>query len=359
MHPFFNTFNRVLLLLIGWLLLTFGICALVSFTTGAELIDALTLLTPLYILSLVLILPNYYVCRGLPLGQTWWVILISSHLFVLFLITGMWVVIGEALAGILDSMVTVPRFESLWGQSLYTNVAIVAMQFEVIILLHYLYFALEKSSELEQAALKQKLLISQAELQTLKATVHPHFLFNSLNTLSNIALSAPEKAHRFCLLIAEFLRYSVAYSKRETATLADELEHVQNYLGIERERFGERLKTSFSIDENLRDATVPPLILFPVVENAIKHGIDSCIEGGTVEIVVRQTKDSIVFEVTNPVDELGRKLKGTGHGLASVGQRLKNRYGDKALLKTERKDGFYSTRLILPLIIEGEQKELS
>jgi two-component system LytT family sensor kinase len=357
MHPFFNTFNRVLFLLVGWLMLTFSICVLVSFTTNTALADSLILLTPLYLLSLAFILPNYNVCRGLPLGQTSWLKLISSQLLTLIVIAGMWLVISEAVARLFDSMTAIPRFESLFEQSRYTNLAIVVMQFEVTMLLNYLYFALEKSRHLEQAALKQKLLISQAELQTLKATVHPHFLFNSLNTLSNIALSAPEQAHRFCLLIAEFLRYSVAYSKRDTATLADELEHVQNYLGIERERFGERLKTTFNIDEGLRDALVPPLIFFPIVENAIKHGIDSCIEGGTLEIMVQQTKESLVFEVTNPVDELGRKLKGTGHGLASVEQRLKTRYGDKALLKTERKTGSFTTRLILPIVNEDQVQE--
>ena len=118
-----------------------------------------------------------------------------------------------------------------------------------------------------------------------------------------------------------------------------------------------RPKTTFNIDEGLRDALVPPLIFFPIVENAIKHGIDSCIEGGTLEIMVQQTKESLVFEVTNPVDELGRKLKGTGHGLASVEQRLKTRYGDKARLKTERKTGSFTTRLILPIVNEDRIQE--
>ncbi len=331
-----------------------SVAALISLTLYVDLLDSMLLFIPLYSLLLFFIIPNYYACRGLPIRETPWLVLLGSHLLILGAITGMWMLAGQAYSLLLDSFVTEARWGGMFDRSLYINLSIVVIQFEIVGLIHYLYLALEKTTNLEQAALKQKLLISQAELQTLKATVHPHFLFNSLNTLSNIALSAPEAAHRFCLLIAEFLRYSVAYSKKSSATLAEELEHIQNYLGIERERFGDRLETSFDIDDSLLDTKVPPLILFPVVENAIKHGIDSCIEGGLLEVVVREQEGSLVFEVRNPVDELGRKLKGTGHGLASVKQRLKTRHGEKALLKVERENGTFITRIYLPISNEEE-----
>lgn len=267
----------------------------------------------------------------------------------LIVVVAMWVFAGQVYVTFLDNGQEPGHWDLLFEQSLTINLAVVVLQFEIIVLIHYLFFAMEKTRDLEKAALQQKLLISQAELQTLKATVHPHFLFNSLNTLSNIALSAPEQAHRFCLLIAEFLRYSVAYSKKNSATLSEELEHIQNYLGIERERFGDRLQTQFNIEEEARELVVPPLILFPVVENAIKHGIDSCIEGGLLSISARLNAGMLIIEVTNPVDELGRKLKGTGHGLASVEQRLKNRYGEEALLKSTRQAGQFTAQIYLPV----------
>lgn len=349
MHPFFNSTSKVLVLLVGWLLFTCSIAGLISISTGARIVDCLILFTPLYFLCLIFILPNYYVCRGLPLRQTSWLTLLSSQALTLIVVVAMWVFAGEAYVAFLDNGLESPRWNSLFEQSLTINLAIVVLQFEIIVLIHYLFFAMEKTRDLEKAALQQKLLISQAELQTLKATVHPHFLFNSLNTLSNIALSAPEKAHRFCLLIAEFLRYSVAYSKKNSATLGEELEHIQNYLGIERERFGDRLQTQFTIEEEARELVVPPLILFPVVENAIKHGIDSCIEGGLLSISARLNAGMLIIEVTNPVDELGRKLKGTGHGLASVEQRLKNRYGEAAMLKSSRQAGQFTAQIYLPV----------
>lgn len=356
MHPFLNTFNRLLLLLAGWMLLTASICGLLSTVFASTLLDSLLLFAPLYLLCLVLILPNYYICRGLPLGQTPWLMLLGSHALTLVVIAGLWSFVGQGYAGYLDTISQSPAFTQLFTNSQPMNLTIVAIQFEIVVLLHYLFFAVEKTRDLEQAALQQKLMISQAELQTLKATVHPHFLFNALNTLANISLSAPEQAHRFCLLIAEFLRYSVAYSKKSLVTLGDELEHVQNYLGIERERFGSRLQTRFELDDRFNDVSVPPLLLFPVVENAIKHGIDSRIEGGTLTISTRESGGLLVVEVANPVDELGRKLKGTGHGLASVERRLRSRYGDKALLKTIREAGAFRVQMFLPVERAGDEQ---
>jgi len=352
MHPFFSSTNRILILLASWLILTLSLCGLIGIVTTQTFIDSSILFAPLYFLFLLFVLPNYYVCRGLPLGQTKVIRLLGSHGLTLLVTVAIWLGAGQAYVALLGSVTDRAIWQPLFDDALYINIVIIVLQFEMLVLIHYLFFALEKSRDLEQAALQQKLLISQAELQSLKATVHPHFLFNALNTLSTIALSDPEKAHRFCLLMAEFLRYSVAYSKKPSATLAEELEHVQNYLGIERERFGQRLKTEFTIDQSLRDQLVPPLILFPVVENAIKHGIDSCIEGGCITIDVTERNNTVIIKVTNPVDELGRKLKGEGHGLSSVERRLKNRYGEQALVKIASEAGLFTIKIYIPIDTE-------
>lgn len=349
MHPFFDSSQKVLVLLVAWLVLTVSVCSLLSVIAGVSLSDALLLFAPLYFLFLLFIVPNYYVCSGLPLGETRPLYLLASHALTLLVVVGLWYMIGFSYARFLDTSQNTTLWSMLFDRALTINIGVVIIQFEVIVLLHYLFFALDKSRRLEQDALQQKLLISQAELQTLRATVHPHFLFNSLNTLANISLSSPEKAHRFCLLLAEFLRYSVAYSTRKDSTLNDELEHVQNYLGIERERFGERLSTVFDVPETLKTVSLPPMLLFPLVENAIKHGIDSCIEGGELKIAARDSGGTLVIEVSNPVDELGRKQKGTRHGLKSVEQRLKNRYGERGHLKTEIAPGSFKVLMYLPM----------
>ncbi len=349
MHPIFNSPLRFSGLILVWLLLATGISWVMSQAGDLPFNDSFILFAPPYFLSLIFILPVYYVCRGLPLNETSTLMLVASHGLTLLVILSLWSMLGTSysswLAGVTDS----ERWSVYYGSTSLLNYGLIGLQLSLLVLLHYLYFALDKARQLEKEALHQKLLVSQAELQTLRATAHPHFLFNSLNTLANVTLKDADKAHRLCHLLADFLRYSVAYNKQETVTLRDELEHIQNYLGIERERFGERLHTEFCTEDDVLDVELPPLILFPVVENAIKHGIDSLIEGGTVTITARKNGANLLIKVSNPVDELGQKARGTGHGLASLEQRLKNRYGERARIQREKAQGSFAVSLYLPI----------
>ena len=167
MHPFFDSTQKILILLAGWLVLTVSVCSLLGIIAGTTLVDTLILFAPLYFLFLLFILPNYYVCQGLPLGETKPLYLLASHILTLFVVTGMWYLLGITYAGFLDNVLDDMSWSELFDMALYINIGIVIIQFEVFVLLHYLFFALDKSRRLEQDALQQKLLISQAELQTL------------------------------------------------------------------------------------------------------------------------------------------------------------------------------------------------
>lgn len=349
MHPLFNSPLRLSGLLLVWALLVTSISWVLSQANHLPFGDSLLLFAPPYFLALVFILPVYYICRGLPLNDTSILMLFASHLLTALVIMGIWSMLGNAFAGWLGSVTNSPQWLEYYGQATVLNNGLLFILLTVLVLLHYLYFTLEKTRHLEQAALQQQLLVSQAELQTLRATVHPHFLFNSLNTLASVTLKDADKAHRLCHLLADFLRYSVAYSKQETVSLRDELEHIQNYLGIERERFGDRLQTDFVIDDEILSVELPPLILFPVVENAVKHGIDSLIEGGVIKIEGHRKGSNLMLKVSNPVDELGQKARGTGHGLLSLERRLKNRYGEHARIRRDKQKGIFSVALYIPM----------
>ncbi len=351
MHPVFNSSLRFSGLVLVWLLLATGLSWVLSQAGNMAFNDSFILFAPLYFLTLLFIFPVYYVCRGLPLNDTSTVMLVASHGLTLLVILSLWSMLGTSYAASLSSFTESTQWSSYFESNALLNSGLLLLQLSLFILLHYLYFALDKARQLEKAALHQKLLLSQAELQTLRATAHPHFLFNSLNTLANITLKDADKAHRLCHLLAEFLRYSVAYNKQESVTLKDELEHIQNYLGIERERFGERLKTEFAIDDDVLDTDLPPLILFPIVENAIKHGIDSLIEGGTLQVEAKRKGSNVLLRVSNPLDELGQKARGTGHGLSSLEQRLKNRYGEHARIHREKKPGGFAVSLYIPCLL--------
>lgn len=349
MYPLFRTPNRVIAMLVGWALFSAGVAALVSGVTGIALGPSLILFAPTYFLWLLFLIPNYYLCRSLPLDKGAWTTVVGTQTLILLFTGLVWALLGRGYALILEGLSESVPWLDLYSQGLFTNLVIFTGEYEFFVLLHYLLIALQRGRDLEQVALQQELLTSKAELRAIRATIHPHFLFNALNVLANIAGSEPAQAQHFCLRLADFLRYSVTYGDRPTATLGAELEHVRNYLSIERERFGDRLSTEIQADDDLLEIAVPSLMLFPLVENAIKHGIDSCIEGGCLELRAGAGDGRLQIEISNPVDELGHQRQGTGIGLISLRQRLKNRYGDGATLQTCREDDRFIARICLPL----------
>ncbi len=349
MHPLFRTPNRVIAMLVGWTLFSAGLSALVGNIEEVPPWHSLALFAPAYFLWLLFLIPNYYLCRALPLDRGAWSKVIGTQTLILIVTGLLWALLARGYALALDSLApSIPALD-YFSLGLFTNLVIFACGYEFFVLLHYLLIALERGRDLEQAALQQQLLTSKAELRALRATIHPHFLFNALNALANITDSEPAQARHFCLRLADFLRYSVAYADRPTATLGAELEHVENYLSIERERFGQRLCTVIEADEALLPTPVPSLMLFPLVENAIKHGIDSCIEGGCLELRANAAENRLHITIGNPVDALGHQRQGTGIGLISLRQRLKNRYGEEASLHTSREDNSFIARICLPL----------
>ncbi len=348
MYPLFRTPNRIVAMLIGWCLFSAALSALVSGIADIPTGAGLLLFAPSYLLWLLFLIPNYYICRSLPLDTGDWTRVVGIQALVLMLTALIWALLGRGYALALDSLDPSSPWLDYYSAGLFPNLLVFAGQFEFFVLLHYLFIALRRGRDLEQQTLQQELLISKAELRALRATIHPHFLFNALNVLASIAETDPAQARHLCLRLADFLRYSISYGDRPTATLGTELEHVRNYLDIARERFGERLRTEIEAAQELLDTPVPSLMLFPLVENAIKHGIDSCIEGGCLSLSAESNHGMLRIEISNPVDDLGHKRQGTGIGLISLRQRLKNRYGDKASLHTRRDGNLFIARICLP-----------
>jgi len=194
-------------------------------------------------------------------------------------------------------------------------------------------------------------LRARAEIRALRAQINPHFLFNTLNVLANLIHSNPEKAERVTEELAEIFRYALESTRVEWVTLNDELEFLESYLAIEKARFEERLSYSFDVDAYTRSLKIPPMILQPLVENAIKHGIAPEVNGGSMKISGRAMSDSflIAIEDTGAGRRNGSRHPGTGIGLKNVRERLLQVYGDAAMLKLEDIDsGGTRATLTLP-----------
>jgi two-component system LytT family sensor kinase len=172
--------------------------------------------------------------------------------------------------------------------------------------------------------------LAQAQLQALRMQLHPHFLFNTLNAIAELVYSDPKAADRSILRLSELLRFSLASEKSQEVTLKKEIDFLEKYVEIQKTLMRDRLQVRVSIDPHALDARVPNMLLQPLVENAIKHGISPRPEGGSIEVNARRLDSKLSIEITD--DGLGmtgqEEDARTGVGLINTRERLKHLYGD-------------------------------
>lgn len=215
-------------------------------------------------------------------------------------------------------------------------------------MLHYLLIAFEASRRAEARELGFEVLAREAELKALRAQIDPHFLFNSLQSISALTSADPAGARRMCLLLADFFRSSVRLGARDRIRLDDEMEMVRAYLDIERVRFGPRLSSEVVLEPGCGACLIPPLILQPLVENAVRHGIHSLVRGGVVRVTARCDAGSVYLRVRNPVDADAATRPGAGVGLDNVKRRLAATFAGGTETRWRREDGWFHVEVRFP-----------
>jgi two-component system LytT family sensor kinase len=212
----------------------------------------------------------------------------------------------------------------------------------------YLVFYYEefRSRKLREVELDQGL--KSAELNMLKAQINPHFVFNSLNSVSSLTLTDPEKAHDMVIQLAEFLRYSIRKNAVQLVDLEQEMDAIQLYLAIEKIRFGDRLKIEINCQDNLKIMKLPALILQPIIENAIKYSLHETDFDSKIIINCSRFKEALTLVVKNNFDKEGVTPKGEGIGLSNVRSRCNLVYGRNDLLDTSEEDDIFIAKLTIP-----------
>jgi sensor histidine kinase YesM len=248
--------------------------------------------------------------------------------------------ISASLAGI---------YHALFLQSVYVNILLGSL---IVITAHaLLYYRNYRAAEVQRSHLRAEL--AQAQLQALKMQLHPHFLFNTLHSISSLVLEDPGRANRMIAQLGDFLRMTLESSQEQTVSLRQEIEFLQRYLEIEQVRFEDRLKVVFDIEPTALSSEVPHLILQPIVENAIRHGIAQRAAPGLIRISGAQLNGLLRVEVRDN----GPGIKGgedptnnQGVGLNNVRARLKQLYGRKFSLEmANHPEGGLIVTLELPL----------
>ena len=213
---------------------------------------------------------------------------------------------------------------------------------------YYLFVSLTNLSEKNAKEARLESLVKETELKMIRSQINPHFLFNSLNSISSLTITDPEKARDMVVKLSEFMRYALSRKDEQPVTLQNELENLRLYLDIEKVRFGDKLTMEENIDSSCLDFKIPVMLLQPLYENAVKHGVYESTE--TVRIITEAKLTDGFFEITisNNYDAVPTLKRGTGTGLLNVTRRLELFYGNKASIKTTKENGLYSVSLYIP-----------
>lgn len=207
-----------------------------------------------------------------------------------------------------------------------------------------------KLHEKEISEERSRKLAAEARLRSLESRIHPHFLFNTLNSISSLIAVNPARAEQTVGQLAVLLRASLDSSLQPLIPLRQELAMVQSYMDIEKVRFGDKLCGSLEVPAELEDAKVPPMSVQSLVENAVKHGITSQIGGGEFRVSACAENGCLRIQVRDSGPGFDMTAVRPGHGLDSLVQRLDALFGGKAHLHVFRREGFSVVEMVLPRV---------
>ena len=191
--------------------------------------------------------------------------------------------------------------------------------------------------------------MKETELKMLRSQINPHFLFNSLNSISSLTITDPEKARTMVVKLSDFMRYALSRKDEQPVSLQSELENIRLYLDIEKVRFGEKLTTDETIDADCLEKKIPVMLLQPLYENAVKHGVYESTGGVRIKTEIKKSDKFLEITIENNYDISPSTRKGTGTGLLNVARRLELYYKRKASIDTTKNDGIYTVKLYLPV----------
>ncbi len=273
--------------------------------------------------------------------------IITNHITAAFFTAGFWVFVSYWIAKqVLADNIDYLNFLTL---SLVWRFFIGMFFYFIIVALNYIiiYYSNFQEKVLKEAELKS--LVKEAELKSLKYQINPHFIFNSLNSISALTLSEPDLARKMTIDLSSFLRKTLSINEKQKSKLCDELKNAKLYLDIEKIRFGDKFTYSEEIGNECLDLEVPNMILQPIFENAIKHGVYESVETVNINFKCEELLDYMKITIQNNYDVESVPHKGEGIGMNNIQSRLRMIYNQDNLLKFSKNDGIFIVTIFIPL----------
>lgn len=348
MHPILKDRRTLALYLLAWLAPGLTLATLLATTAKAPWSGAMCFSLPAMTVYAFMSLSSWYVCRAFPLQGTDLARTLSTLFFAALLSSALWLLACYAWATALEWMEPGLAPPERYADSLPLLASFGIGLFLLAAAIHYLIGSLESARRTEHNALELQVLARDAELRALRAQIDPHFLFNSLNSISALTSTDAAAARTMTLMLADFLRMSMNYGALDMIRLEQEIALVQHFLNIEKVRFGSRLVVETEIGARTLSARVPPLLLQPLVENAVNHGIAQIPEGGRLLLRTETDGTSLRLFITNPVDPQRIRPRSGGMGLDIVRRRLERMYSSGGSLDVQETGGAFVAVLTVP-----------
>lgn len=278
--------------------------------------------------------------------------ILINHVVMAVVAIAIWLSLGILIFKLLEDITG--NYLAFLYQTLPARFLLGLFLYSGVILLYYSFAYYANLQEKKNKETQLQALIKEAELNVLKSQINPHFIFNSLNSISSLTILRPSEARDMIIKLSEFLRYALDQDMKQTTLLKNELENIRRYLEIEKIRFGERLVYNINIHPKCEESLLPNMILQPLLENAVKHGVHESTETVIIEILCKAENNFLNISIKNNYDAEGSTKKRSGIGLQNIQNRLSLIYGRSDLFRINNSGNKFEVFLSFP---QNEPKE--
>ena len=344
-HPILKTRNRIFIYFFLWIMASgFQFLYINSSISHPSLYILFTILPQNLILSLMFI-GAWFGLRYVSLETQKPFQFLFNHIIFLFLINFIWIRASDFI----DSVLLKEAFNE-YNIKIQPIKALVGV-FSYLLFVSFMYLDAYYTSYLEKIENERKLyeVLKESELNLLKSQMNPHFLFNSLNSISSLTMLDAGRAQDMIIKLSDFLRYTVNAAAEQMVSLERELEMCKAYLDIEKVRFGNKIEFQFNIGDDTLHQKVPSMMLQTLFENAIKHGVYNSLNNESISFNSVLEMGRLLITISNSFDDDSKPKIGTKTGLKNVKNRLNLIYDKAAILKTETVENQFIVTLNLPL----------
>ncbi len=343
MNPFLQNKNLLAAYALVWLVIALIQFILFNTVLNAEISFAIADSLIFNSIYMLLGLAIWYPTRFISFENTKVIRLISNHIAGMVITSALWL-----FAGYFILINVFPLRSDFVYSTLVWRFLIGALIYLILVAIYYLiiYYNNFRDKIIRENELSN--LLKDSELKTLKYQINPHFIFNSLNSISSLTITEPKLAREMTIKLSDFLRGTLSKNQIQMNNLSDELKNIKIYTDIEKVRFGDKFEFIEEIDENCKSISVPNMLLQPLVENAIKYGVYESLEKVFIKVSCNKENNYFKIVVHNNFDNESVTGKGEGIGLKNISSRLKLIYQQDNLITTNKSENDFTVTIYIP-----------